>query len=615
MKNFHVLFSLATVVALLARSCPAAVPLSLNITANQSSVSEGRMVVITAALKPSRNAPRIAGVALWPYLDGKQWGASEKTNQAGIATLLFPLPLPGIARIQVALTPPVQVPSADWIWSYKRRYHQNVYFQRRFRLDRGIHAAGMLIVCDDRYQAWLNGHRIGSGGLWRVDHLHHLGRFLKPGENLLSVEGHNVTGPAGLLARFVVHTATGTNAIFTNGSWRCFAARPAGWPAAAGAVKSAQRVQVIAPVGGGVWEDKIHGWPGLNSRTAFPVGQPPSAQALLSNTVRVRVRRRRFKIITDPRHLVGMDYETWFGPGYAYWGGQEAVPVLGYYTSLDPLVLRQQTLWFDEMGINFVELDWTNNLVHPFPDGAARECIAATNALFHLYAKMAQHPQIVIMVGPENNLWLNNRTTPYVGPWFRKQLNYLYRRYIRNPKYRSMYLTYKKKPLLLCYLNGPRGSRPPSIDDPRFTIRYVSAWLQTTKDERYGAWSWYDQKATPTYHNGKVEALTVTDGYPGVNAPEKGLNNWLSPEAGGKNYGLTYRTQWRVADRYRPRFLFLCQWNEFEPPDQYNVNLSNDMEPTLLTEKDSTRPSGWGFFYLDLTRREIQRYHRILTHR
>ena len=333
-----------------------------------------------------------------------------------------------------------------------------------------------------------------------------------------------------------------------------------------------------------------------------------------SAPVTVRVKRRRFKMITDPKHLIGMDYETWFGPGYAQWGHEEAIPILGQYSSLDPRVLRQQTLWFNEMGINFVELDWTNNLTKPFPDSAARECIAAENALFHLYAHMRQHPKIVIMVGPEHNLWLNNHSTPYTGPWFEKQLNYLYAHYIHNPKYRNIYLRYHGKPLLMCYLNGPRFGRPPVIHDSRFTIRFMGAWLQLTREERYGAWSWYDQKATPTFYHGKAEALTVTDGYPGVNPPRTGgnLNYWLSPDAGGKNYGETYRTQWRVADKYMPHFLFLCQWNEFEPPDQYSVNLSNDMEPTLMTEPGSHRSSGWGFFYNNLTRREIQRYHRII---
>lgn len=336
--------------------------------------------------------------------------------------------------------------------------------------------------------------------------------------------------------------------------------------------------------------------------------------AVTSSSIVVHVKRRRFKIVTDPRHLIGMEYEIWFGPGYARWGHDEAEPILGHYSSLDPRVLRQQTLWFNQMGINFVELDWTNNLTKPFPDSTALECISATNALFHLFAHMRQHPKVVFLVGPEHNYWMN-RKTPYTGPWYKEQIDYLYNHFINNARYRQIYLNYLGKPLLLLYLNGPQTSRPPVVKDPRFTIRYVGAWLQWTKEERYGVWSWYDQKATPTYYKGYVESLTVTSGYPGVSSPGKGLNNWLSPEAGGKNYGETYRAQWCVADRYLPHFLFLCQWNEFEPPDQYDVNLSNDMEPTLITEAASKRPSGWGFFYLDLTANEIQHYHQIIAER
>jgi len=331
-----------------------------------------------------------------------------------------------------------------------------------------------------------------------------------------------------------------------------------------------------------------------------------------SPPVMVRVHARHFNIITDPNHLLIMEYELWFGPGYAQWGKEEAVPLLGLYSSLDPRVLRQQNLWFDEMGINVVELDWTNNLTKPFPDAPATECIRATDALLRVYAKMAQHPKFVFMVGPEHNHW-SSRKDRYRGPWYRAQLNYLYQHYIHNIKYRDWYLTYEGKPLLLLYLNGPTSAEPPDIKDARFTIRYVTAWLQTTHAERYGAWSWYDQQATPTTHNGKVEALTVCDGYPAVRPPAKGLNNWLAQDAGGKNYGETYRTQWQAAMEYKPKFLFINQWNEFEPPDQYNVNLSNDMEPTLMTEPGDPRPSGWGFYYMDLTRDRIRAYHRSIA--
>jgi hypothetical protein len=328
-----------------------------------------------------------------------------------------------------------------------------------------------------------------------------------------------------------------------------------------------------------------------------------------SNIVTVEVRPRRFEIVNDPNHLVILEYETWFGPGYAQWGKEEATPLLGLYSSLDPRVVRQHALWMDEMGFNAAELDWTNNLTGPFPGEGAKECIAATDLLLQVYSTMPQHPKLFFMVGPEHNLWRNAKDV-YAGPWFRQQIDYLYDHYISNPKYREMFVTYEGKPLMLYYLNGPRIGLPPHLEDARFTMRYVGAWLQTTHQETYGVWSWYDQSPVPVYRRGKAEALTITDGYPSVHRSAAGLDNWLAQDAGGKNYGETYRAQWQVAMRARPQFLFINQWNEFVPPDQYNVNMSNDMEPTLLTEKGDSRASGWGFYYFDLTREKIAEYRR-----
>jgi hypothetical protein len=331
----------------------------------------------------------------------------------------------------------------------------------------------------------------------------------------------------------------------------------------------------------------------------------------VSNAVEVQVEPRHFNIVEDPNHLVILEYETWFGPGYAAWGHEEATPILGHYSSLDPRVLRQQALWFNQLGINVVETDWTNNLAEPFPGRHAKQCIQATDELFRVYASMKQHPKILFLMGPENERWYNNRDV-YNGPQYNQQLNYVYDHYINNPQYRDMYLTYEGKPLLLLYLNGPRKGVPPDIHDARFTIRYVGAWLQSTHQEKYGVWSWYDQEPTPIYHNGTVEALTVTSGYPAEHRTATDLDNWLPLEAGGKNYGETYLSQWSAALQYRPHFLFINQWNEFVPPDQYNANMSNDLEPTLMTEKDDPRASGWGFYYFNLTSEMIGEYHRVL---
>lgn len=330
-----------------------------------------------------------------------------------------------------------------------------------------------------------------------------------------------------------------------------------------------------------------------------------------SNPVTIEVTPRSFHVEDDPNHQIILEYETWFGPGYAQWGHEEATPLLGLYSSLDPRIVRQHALWFEEMGINVVELDWTNNLTAAFPNDTAKECIAATDLLLRVYATMPQHPKVLLLMGPENNLWRDNRDV-YAGPWFKKQRDYVYEHYIHNPKFSDMFVQYEGKPLILYYLNGPRSVAPPDLSDPRFTTRYVGAWLQTTKEDKYGVWSWYDQDPIATMYHGKAEAMTVTNGYPAVDSPGPGLNNWLAKDAGGKNAGETYRSQWEKALLEKPHFLFINQWNEFVPPDQYDANLSNDMEPTLITTPPDKRASGWGFEYMNLTREYIERYHAAL---
>src|SRR6202000_2447247 len=105
------------------------------------------------------------------------------------------------------------------------------------------------------------------------------------------------------------------------------------------------------------------------------------------------------------------------------WGKEEATPILGRYSSLDSRVMRQHTLWFNDMGINTVDLDWTNNLTEAFPGKIAKECIAGTDLLYEVYAALPQHPKVMFMVGPEHNLWTGPKDE-YAGPWFRAQMDY-----------------------------------------------------------------------------------------------------------------------------------------------------------------------------------------------
>jgi len=51
------------------------------------------------------------------------------------------------------------------------------------------------------------------------------------------------------------------------------------------------------------------------------------------------------------------------GGGGAGWAvGAEALPLVGRYSAYDPNVLKQHAIWLAESGIEWVNVDWTNNL-------------------------------------------------------------------------------------------------------------------------------------------------------------------------------------------------------------------------------------------------------------
>ena len=60
--------------------------------------------------------------------------------------------------------------------------------------------------------------------------------------------------------------------------------------------------------------------------------------------------------------MVGMEWEPWYTPANNEWALMEAVPILGLYDSFNYLVVKQHAIWMVEAGIDFVIVDWTNNI-------------------------------------------------------------------------------------------------------------------------------------------------------------------------------------------------------------------------------------------------------------
>ena len=97
---------------------------------------------------------------------------------------------------------------------------------------------------------------------------------------------------------------------------------------------------------------------------------------------------------------------------------------------------------------------------------------------------------------------------------------------------------------------------------------------------------------------------------------------WLAKTATGRDHGAPYIQSWKVAFETRPKFIQIHQWNEFAGQkegegygpdhhgyvDEYNLESSDDIEPTQLQACAYRGCGGWGYYYMNLTKALIALY-------
>ncbi len=182
--------------------------------------------------------------------------------------------------------------------------------------------------------------------------------------------------------------------------------------------------------------------------------------------------------------LFGIGYETWFEPGVNAWGSAEAKPMLGYYNSNDTGVITQHAKWLSDAGFNFILIDWSNNLGANWQNGVAEKIIGATMKLLQVYTVLPRHPSFVLLLGLDNG---------EVGTAnFNAQIDLINTRILANPNYASMWQQFSGKPLLPIY-RGPAFAPPPSYANNSFTVRWMSAFHESTTNP-WGDWSWLDRQ-------------------------------------------------------------------------------------------------------------------------
>jgi len=593
---------LVVVTGLLA--CGRAGALDIAIEVDRDEVDMGRTVAVDVRVTTDDGSPAEDCLVL-SYVNERRWGAHERTDGNGRVRLLLPLPNPGPAVIQVQALPSMR--DTHWIWSPQTRDEQAVYLEKSFTLGRQANKAVLRVAVDNSCDIFVNGRRIGRAAGWTEEHVFEgLEDVLRSGKNTIAFKARNADGPAGVAARLTIETGAGNKTVATDGSWRCC-------EGSSGAGQELVPVAVVGPLDGGPWPDISH-WPGIVPRDQLFAGRPIPGDAELSNSVTVHVKRRSIRRHEDPDHVMIMQWEPWFTPRNPWWQTAPAVPIVGFYDSYNPDVIRQHALWFMDAGVDAILPDWSNHIwgKQHWNERASNthEILHATTLMLEGYAAMRDEglpvPKVVLMPGLSNG-------PPAAMQAVNEELDWVYENYLRNPRFDGLWLEYEGKPLIVIldcgYLVGQ--NKVPPVDDTHFTVRWMGTQLQITHGERFGYWSWMDGSLEPivTYYNDAAEAVTPTPAY-------FGPGGWTHPEARGRRGGTTFIESFKAALNAKPRFVMLHQWNEFTGQaeghghgknhdvyaDTYSVELSDDLEPVSLTAHGYRGgKGGWGYYYLNLT--------------
>jgi hypothetical protein len=293
------------------------------------------------------------------------------------------------------------------------------------------------------------------------------------------------------------------------------------------------------------------------------------------------------------QHTVGIAYSTWHNS--TTWQRAWGTPALGQYESGDSQVIKQHAEWLAEAGVDFIFVDWSNDLPYA-PSCNCRPDIQfiedATYKVFDIYEQLERHPKIAIMIGFDAASALADGS-------LQRKADQVYRDFIANSHRAPHYEKYEGKPLLMVYVGTPapfQNGLPP-WNDPRFTIRWLTgfiteqpALLGPDRLSKFGYWSWEDRGPQSFSVEGEhPEAMTVTA-------------SWRSEDAKvparTRMGGSTFVNEWARAREKDVKMALIVSWNEWVIEEQINSEASKDLEPSVE----------FGDFYLKLLKSEIDKF-------
>ena len=307
-----------------------------------------------------------------------------------------------------------------------------------------------------------------------------------------------------------------------------------------------------------------------------------------------------------PEALKSFDHPAWGNTGRYYW----EEPLLGYYKTTDPWVLRKHAEMLADAGIDVVFFDCTN-LTLTWKE--------SYDVLMDVWSQ-AQHDGVNV---PKVAFLLPFGSPEYGGP----QLRMLYADIYQPKRYENLWFIWKGKPCIMARPEDLSNTKEDHEIANFFTFRpgqpdYVNG------PQRKDNWGWmevYPQNGYVPLKKGGFEQTVVSvaqntnlasgEHFCAFNEPETYSRSFskrkgFDPRVDGYLYGWNFQEQWDRAMEIDPELVFVTGWNEYivgrvpnwppnKPyymafPDEFDWDRSRDIEPN----------KGWGdrgdVYYLQL---------------
>ena len=310
----------------------------------------------------------------------------------------------------------------------------------------------------------------------------------------------------------------------------------------------------------------------------------------------------------NPEAMKDYNHPAWgkTKPGFFFW----EQPLLGYYKTTDPWVLRKHAEMLADARVDVVFFDCTNGSL---------TWIKSYEALMKTWDQAQREgvnvPRIAFML-------------PFgYSAHSLTSLRQLYKDVYKPGRYENLWFIWKGKPGIMAYPDNLTDSEEDREIAQFFTFRpgqpdYVDG------PKRDNQWGWlenYPQHGYVKNEAGRFEQVTVgvaqnaapeTNGHcsafnlPGSQGRDYSVRNGFDPRVDGYLYGWNFQEQWDRAFEIDPELVFITGWNEFiagqwlpehgwtgDPfsfVDQFDWKRSRDIEPN----------KGWGdkgdVYYLQL---------------